>query len=81
MKPVLALFALIGATRRSWRIGLAVVGVAALAFAPMRPDYVRVLVDARNERDIWYVIGEVPIAAALAIVGWAGMRSRLAVAQ
>ena len=75
-KPVLAPFALIGATRRSWWIGLAAVGVAALAFAPMWPDYVRVLVDARNERDIWYVIGEIPIAAALAIVGWAGMRAR-----
>lgn len=75
-KPVLAPFALIGATRRSWWIGLVIVGVGALAFAPMWPDYLRVLVDARNERDIWYVIGEVPIAAALAIVGWAGMRSR-----
>lgn len=72
IKPVLAPFALIGSGRRSWWIGLVVVVIAAIAFAPMWPDYIRVLVDARNERDIWYVIGEVPIAIALAIVGFAG---------
>lgn len=71
IKPVLAPFALVGATRRSWWIGLAAVAVAAVAFGPMWLDYARVLADARNERDIWYVIGEVPTAVALTIVGLA----------
>ena len=74
IKPVLAPFALVGATRRSWWIGLAAVAVAAVAFGPMWLDYARVLADARNERDIWYVIGEVPTAVALAIVGLASSR-------
>jgi hypothetical protein len=67
-KPILAPFALIGAWRRSWWLGLAVIGVACFAFAPMWPDYVRVLRDARSGRDIWYVIGEVPTAIALCVV-------------
>ena len=69
VKPVLAPFALVGAWRRSWWMGLAVVALVAIAFAPMWPDYIRVLVDARNSRDIWYVIGEVPTGIALAVVG------------
>ena len=69
VKPVLAPFALVGAWHRSWWVGLVVVAVVAVAFAPMWPDYVRVLVDARNSRDAWYVIGEVPTGIALAFVG------------
>jgi hypothetical protein len=79
-KPVLAPFALIGANRRSWWIGLAVIALASLAFAPMWPDYVRVLGDARNSRDIWYVIGEMPAALVLAVVAWVSAR-RLAHAK
>jgi hypothetical protein len=74
IKPVLAPFALIGAGRRSWWIGLAVVAVVALAFAPMWPDYGRALANARNDREIWYVIGEIPTAAVLSIVAWACAR-------
>ena len=80
IKPALAPFALIGARRRSWWIGLGVVSIVAVAFAPMWPDYLRVLLDARNGRDVWYVVGEVPIGIALTIVGWAGVRARAAVA-
>jgi hypothetical protein len=76
VKPVLAPFALIGTNRRSWWIGLAVVVVASLAFAPMWPDYVRILANARNGRDMWYVVGEVPTAAVLAFVAWACARRR-----
>ena len=68
---MLAPFALIGAGRRSWWVGAAILGLVAVVFAPMWPDYARVLADARNERDIWYVIGEIPVAIALAVVGWA----------
>jgi hypothetical protein len=71
IKPVLAPFALIGAGRRSWWIGLAVVAVVALAFAPMWPDYGRALANAHNDREIWYVVGEIPTAAVLSIVAWA----------
>ncbi len=77
VKPVLAPFSLIGANRRSWWIGLAVVAVVAVAFAPMWPQYLQVLLDARNDRDIWYVIGEVPIAIALTIVGLSSPRATL----
>jgi hypothetical protein len=68
-KPVLAPFSLIGANRRSWWIGLIPVAMAAAVFAPMWPQYLQVLADARNDRDIWYVVGEVPIAIALTVVG------------
>lgn len=76
VKPVLAPFALIGARRRSWWTGLAVVAVVALAFGPMWLDYARVLVNARNEREVGYVIGEIPTAAVLAVVGLASHRRR-----
>jgi hypothetical protein len=75
-KPVLAPFALIGANQRSWWLGLGVLSVVALLFAPMWHDYFLVLNDARTTRDIWYVIGEIPSAAALAIAGWASVRIR-----
>jgi hypothetical protein len=55
-------------------VGLVVVAVVAIAFAPMWPDYARVLVDARNSRDVWYVIGEVPTGIALALVAVASRR-------
>jgi hypothetical protein len=74
VKPALAPFALIGASRRSWWIALAIVGLLAVAFAPMWPDYLHVLEDARYSGSIDYVIGEIPIAAALAIVGWVANR-------
>ncbi len=77
VRPVLAPFALIGAGQRSWWIALAIVGALAVAFAPMWPDYVRVLVDARNHGGVEYVIGEVPIAAALAVIGVLANRRRL----
>jgi hypothetical protein len=76
VKPVLAPFALTGAWGRSWWIGLAAFAVAAVVFAPMWPDYVRVLLDARNSRDISYVIGEVPTGIALAIVAVAARQRR-----
>lgn len=69
IKPVLAPFALIGASRRSWWIGLAIVLILSLPFAGMWVDYARVLADARTDRDLTYPLGELPVAAALATVG------------
>ena len=78
VKPVLAPFALIGASRRSWWMALAILGVLALAFGPMWSDYVRVLQDARYGGNADYVLGEIPIGSALALVGVVGSRQRLA---
>lgn len=72
IKPVLAPFALIGATRRSWWIGLAGLALVSLPFAALWLEYLRVLGDARNTRDLGYVFGEVPTAITLAVVGLAG---------
>lgn len=69
IKPVLAPFALIGASRRSWWMGLAIVVVLSVPFAGMWLDYARVLADARTDRDLSYPIGELPVAMALATVG------------
>jgi hypothetical protein len=45
-----------------------------LLFLPMWPTYLQVLRDAHNTRDVWYVIGEVPTAIALAVVALASAR-------
>ena len=77
LKPALAPFALIGASRRSWWIALGIVGGLALAFWPMWAEYVRVLQDARNTGSLDYVLGEIPIGAVLALVGLIANRRRL----
>lgn len=76
IKPIDAPFALVGARRRSWRVGFVLVAAVSVLFAPMWVEYVRVLLDARNAAGITYLVGEVPIAIALTIVGWAGGRDR-----
>ena len=76
VKPVLAPFAVTGARDRSFWIALAVVGSVSLLFLPMWPTYLQVLRDAHNTRDVWYVIGEVPTAMALAVVAVASQRRR-----
>lgn len=84
IKPVLAPFALIGASRRSWWIGLAVALVLSVPFAGMWLDYARVLADARTDRDLTYPLGELPVAVALAVVGLAsrgGPQLRTALAR
>ena len=77
VKPALAPFALIGASRRSWWTALAIVAGLALAFGPMWSDYVRVLQDARNTDGLDYLVGEIPIGAVLAVVGLLANRRRL----
>jgi hypothetical protein len=74
LKPALALFAFGGARGEAWWRAVGIALTAALAFAPMWPDYARVLLDAKNTGDIEYVIGEIPIALALSLVGYAGFR-------
>jgi hypothetical protein len=47
-KPTLALFAVLGAWRRSWWVWLGVLAVAVVAFAPMWPDYLAVVRNVRG---------------------------------
>jgi hypothetical protein len=77
VKPVLAPFALTGARHRSFWLVLAVVAGVSLLFLPMWPTYLQVLQDAHNTRDIWYVIGEVPTAIALAVVATVSVRRKV----
>jgi hypothetical protein len=69
LKPTLAPFALIGANRRRWWIALGIAVVVALAFAPMWPDYLRVLANARNPNGVLYSLDEVPFAL-VPIAAW-----------
>jgi hypothetical protein len=78
IKPALAVFSVAGARWASWWRALGVVALASLAFAPMWLDYARVLLDAQNRIGLDYLLGEIPIAVVLSIVGYAGFRRNLA---
>jgi hypothetical protein len=69
LKPTLAPFALIGANRRPWWLALAAAAAIAVAFAPLWPDYLRVLANARNPNGVLYSLDEVPFAL-VPIVAW-----------
>jgi hypothetical protein len=69
LKPTLAPFALIGASRRRWWFALGVAALVAVAFAPLWPDYLRVLANARNPNGILYSLDEVPFAI-VPVVAW-----------
>jgi hypothetical protein len=60
LKPTLAPFALLGAPRRNWWIALAVAAAVAIVFAPLWPDYLAVLSNARYEKGALYSLDEVP---------------------
>jgi hypothetical protein len=77
LKPALAPLALVGAYRRSWWIAQGGAAVLVLAIGPMGVDYVQVLRDARYSGGYDYVLGEIPIGVALAVVGVAANRRRL----
>jgi hypothetical protein len=61
VKPSLAPFALVGIRHRSWWVGLVVVGVVAVLFAPLWSDYLSVLRNSRNEAGILYSLSDVPL--------------------
>jgi hypothetical protein len=69
LKPTLAPFALIGASHRRWWIALGVAALVAAAFAPLWPDYLRVLANARNPNGILYSLDEVPFVL-VPVVAW-----------
>ena len=69
VKPTLAPFALIGANRRRWWLALAVFGFVAALFAPLWPDYVKVVTNAHNPNGLLYSLDEVPLVL-IPIVAW-----------
>ena len=69
VKPTLAPFALIGANRRRWWVALATFGVVAALFAPLWPDYLKVVTNARNPNGLLYSLDEVPLML-IPIVAW-----------
>jgi hypothetical protein len=61
LKPTLAPFALIGLNRARWWLALGIAVVVAALFAPLWPDYITILANARG-RGILYSLDEVPFA-------------------
>ena len=68
LKPTLAPFALIGVSRRRWWLALGIAIVVAAFFAPLWPDYLTVLGNARG-RGVLYSLDEVPFAL-VPVIAW-----------
>jgi hypothetical protein len=77
LKPTLAPLALVGATRRSWWVGLAVLGAISLALLPMWADYAKVVSGASQGWDVsWdYSSRDLPLIL-VPLVGWLAGRHR-----
>jgi hypothetical protein len=71
LKPSLAPFALVGATRRSWWIAAALLGVATVLTLGLWRDY---LVAVRNSDAEWYYSLEDAIPMSLPLIAWLGRR-------
>ena len=70
LKPSLAPFALFGANRRSWWVGLAVLGVMSLPFGSLWADWVASVLNSRGG-GLLYSVLEVPMLL-LPLVAWFG---------
>jgi hypothetical protein len=77
LKPTLAPFALVGAGRRSWWVGLGVVGAVSVALLPMWADYAKVISGAaQGWNQTWdYSLRDAPLVL-LPIVGWVSGKHR-----
>lgn len=71
LKFTLAPFALVGIRHRAWWVGLAALGVVALAFAPMWPDYLTTLVNAQGAGPL-YSLRQVPLVMIPLVASYAG---------
>jgi hypothetical protein len=71
LKPSVAPFALIGISRRSWWAVIVAFALVALALAPMWPDYLRVMLNSRNEAGLLYSLSDVPLLL-VPLIAWAG---------
>ncbi len=74
LKPSLAMFAIFGVWKRSWWVAAGAVGIVALAFAPMWPDYISVLRNSSNENGLLYSLQDIPLML-VPLIAWIG-RSR-----
>ncbi len=70
LKPSLLPFALLGARDRGWWIGILILAVSALAFAPLWPDWIASILNGRGPRSgVFYSLGDVPLLA-VPLVAW-----------
>jgi hypothetical protein len=77
VKPTLLPFALVGIRTRGWWLALAIFGAACLLFAPMWPDWIRVVLNARGPfSGLLYSLKDVPLML-VPVVAWIA-RSRTA---
>ena len=70
LKPTLLPFAFFGANHREWWVALAAAAAATVLFAPLWPDYVGAVLNARDPGGLLYSVQEVPILFA-PLVAWA----------
>jgi hypothetical protein len=75
LKPSLAPFAAIGIRRRSWWVAAFGFGAVALAFAPLWPQYVAVLLDGRGG-GLLYSLSDVPLLMIPIIASCADARTK-----
>jgi hypothetical protein len=76
LKPSLAPFALIGMQRRAWWLAALGLGMTALAFAPLWPQYASVLLNGRGG-GLLYSIQDVPLLL-VPVLAWVGRSGRVA---
>lgn len=69
LKVSIAPFALFGCWQRSWWLAAGTGLLVSLAFLPMWPDYVRVLLNSSHPRGPLYSIAEVPLLM-LPLIAW-----------
>lgn len=74
LKPTVAPFALVGVRHRSWWVFLALVSVAALAFAPMWHDYGVATLNGRLD-GIEYLLANIPIMLLPVTASWLRRRA------
>ncbi len=73
IKFTLAPAALLNVRRRSWWVGLGVLGAISLAFLPMWPDYVAAIRNLETPSPLTYSFREVPLVA-IPWLAWLGRR-------
>jgi hypothetical protein len=80
VKISIAPFALFGCWHRSWWLAAGTGILVSLAFLPMWPDYVRVLLNSSHPRGLLYSFAEVPLLM-LPLVAWLTRTRHAAAAQ
>jgi hypothetical protein len=73
LKPTLAPLALFGSRTRSWWLALGAFAAVSLAFLPMWPAYIRVVLNAHHPSGPFYSLGEVPMML-IPLIAWIARR-------